>query len=142
MNAKNPKRIPYGNSDFRNIRTENYAYVDKTRFIELLANESNKNYFFIRPRKFGKSLFFSTLRYYYDVNYADQFDELFGDLYIGKNPTRERNTHAVMEFDFSGIDTSNIENFTFSFSKSVQVAFDDDEYAGVAACCNESCGGR
>ncbi|MDR1336451.1 MAG: AAA family ATPase, partial [Tannerella sp.] len=54
------KRLPYGNSDFRRIVTQNYAYVDKTRFIEKLENESNPNQFFIRPRKFGKSLFFRT----------------------------------------------------------------------------------
>ncbi|MDR1342279.1 MAG: AAA family ATPase, partial [Prevotellaceae bacterium] len=57
MEAKTPKRLPYGNSNFESIRTENYAYVDKTRFIELLENEGNKSLFFTRPRKFGKSLF-------------------------------------------------------------------------------------
>jgi hypothetical protein len=61
METKKYRRLPYGNSDFRSIRMENYAYVDKTRYIELLERESNKNQFFIRPRKFGKSLFFTTL---------------------------------------------------------------------------------
>ena len=51
------KRLPYGESNFASLRTENYAYVDKTQFIEMLENESNKRQFFIRPRKFGKSLF-------------------------------------------------------------------------------------
>ncbi|MDR1270562.1 MAG: AAA family ATPase, partial [Planctomycetaceae bacterium] len=87
MNSTQIKRLPYGTSDFRSIRTENYAYVDKTCFIETLERESNKNHFFIRPRKFGKSLFFSMLSYYYDINYADQFERLFGDLYIGQHPT-------------------------------------------------------
>ncbi|MDR1924790.1 MAG: AAA family ATPase, partial [Planctomycetaceae bacterium] len=82
MSKRKFYRLPYGNSDFRSIRTENYVYTDKTRFIELLENESNKNQFFIRPRKFGKSLFFTTLKYYYDIKYADQFEQLFGDLYI------------------------------------------------------------
>ncbi|GAP71396.1 AAA ATPase [Candidatus Symbiothrix dinenymphae] len=120
MEAKKYKRLPYGNSDFKSIRTENYAYVDKTRFIEMLEEESNKNQFFIRPRKFGKSLFFMTLSYYYDLNEAENFDKLFGDLYIGKHPTPERNTYAVMRFDFSGLDTSSEKGFVDSFSSNVQ----------------------
>ncbi|MDR3244909.1 MAG: AAA family ATPase, partial [Prevotellaceae bacterium] len=87
MTTNNYKRLPYGNSNFESLRTENYVYIDKTRFIELLENEGNKNHFFIRPRKFGKSLFFSMLSHYYDINQADRFDTLFGDLYIGKHPT-------------------------------------------------------
>ena len=55
------KQLPYGNSDFRDIIVNGYAYIDKTRFIEVLEKESNRNHFFIRPRKFGKSLFLSTL---------------------------------------------------------------------------------
>jgi hypothetical protein len=61
METKIFKRLPYGNSDFRDIVLQNYAYVDKTRFIEQLENESNRNHFFIRPRKFGKSLFLRML---------------------------------------------------------------------------------
>jgi len=85
MATKKFKQLPYGNPNFESIRTENYAYVDKTRFIELLENEANKAQFFIRPRKFGKSLFLSTLSNYYDIRKASQFEQLFGDLYIGKN---------------------------------------------------------
>jgi hypothetical protein len=120
MEAKTYKRLPYGNSDFKRIITENYAYVDKTRYIEMLEKESNPNQFFIRPRKFGKSLFFMTLFYYYDLNEADNFDDLFGNLYIGKHPTPERNSYAVMRFDFSGLDTSSEEGFKKTFSISVQ----------------------
>ncbi|GHT51682.1 hypothetical protein AGMMS49982_09780 [Bacteroidia bacterium] len=120
MEAKKCKRLPYGNSDFRRIILENYAYVDKTMYIEMLENEANSNQFFIRPRKFGKSLFFMTLSYYYDLNEAENFDKLFGDLYIGKHPTPERNTYAVMRFDFSGLDTSSEKGFVDSFSSNVQ----------------------
>jgi hypothetical protein len=119
MTTKTFKRLPYGASDFRSLRMENYAYVDKTRFIELLENETNKSQFFIRPRKFGKSLFFMTLSYYYDVNHAGQFEQLFGDLYIGKHPTPGKNRYAVMEFDFSGIDTTSEEGFKHSFLLSI-----------------------
>ncbi|MDR0610900.1 MAG: ATP-binding protein [Planctomycetaceae bacterium] len=120
MNTKIPKRLPYGNADFHSIRTENnYVYVDKTRFIELLENESNKNKIFIRPRRFGKSLFLSMLAYYYDVNYANEFEQLFGDLYIGRNPTPRKNSYVVLEFNFSGLDTASAENFRNSFFDSV-----------------------
>jgi hypothetical protein len=120
MDTEKVKKLPYGNADFQNIRDQNkYVYVDKTRFIELLEKESHKSKIFIRPRRFGKSLFLSTLVHYYDINYADKFDQLFGDLYIGKNPTPRKNSYAVMEFDFSGIDTSNAETFRTSFFNSI-----------------------
>jgi len=120
MKTKEYKRLPYGNSDFRNIRLQNYAYVDKTRFIEDLENEANRNHFFIRPRKFGKSLFFTTLQNYYDINRKDEFERLFGGLYIGSHPTPERNRFVILDFDFSGLDTSSEAAFKVSFSRQVQ----------------------
>jgi hypothetical protein len=114
------KQLPYGNSDFGKIRTGNFAYVDKTQYIEMLENESNPSHFFIRPRKFGKSLFFSMLSYYYDINQADKFEELFGDLYIGKHPTPEKNSYAILAFDFSSIDTLSEEKFIVSFSEKIR----------------------
>ncbi|GHV30787.1 hypothetical protein FACS1894177_04000 [Bacteroidia bacterium] len=115
------KRLSYGNSDFRRIILENYAYVDKTMYIEMLEKEANPNQFFIRPRKFGKSLFFMTLWYYYDLNRANEFETLFGNLYIGKHPTPERNSYAILQFDFSGLDTSSEQGFVKSFSNSVEL---------------------
>jgi hypothetical protein len=88
----------------------------------MLEKENNKNQFFIRPRKFGKSLFFTTLMYYYDLNEAENFDRLFGNLYIGKHPTPERNSYAIMKLDFSGLDTSSEEGFKKDFSSCVQSA--------------------
>jgi hypothetical protein len=120
MSTKKMKRLPYGNSNFEKLITENYAYVDKTQYIELLENEANSNQFFIRPRKFGKSLFFSILSCYYNINQADKFEQLFGELYIGRHPTPRRNSYAVMQFDFSGVDTTSEENFKVSFSDRVQ----------------------
>jgi hypothetical protein len=120
METKQPKQLPYGNTNFEKIRTENYIYIDKTRYIELLEQESNSNLFFTRPRKFGKSLFFSMLSYYYDVNQADKFEQLFGDLYIGKHPTPNHNTYLVMNLDFSGLNTSTEEHFEISLSSKVQ----------------------
>jgi hypothetical protein len=127
------KRLPYGNSNFGSVITDNYYYVDKTRFIELLENESNKYHFFIRPRKFGKSLFFSTLCHYYDLNKAADFERYFGNLYIGKQPTPRHNSYAVMPFDFSGLSTATMESFAADFSRNIEytVRFFLSEYADV-----------
>jgi hypothetical protein len=121
MSVKTFKRLPYGAQDFASIRTRNFAYVDKTRYIEMLENESNSRQFFIRPRKFGKSLFISMLSYYYDMLCADRFQELFGGLYIGDNPTPLKNSYVIMKFDFSGLDTANPDNFIKSFNEKVRL---------------------
>lgn len=97
------KRIPYGISNFASLRRSNAYYVDKTRFVEKVEN-ANFFFFFIRPRRFGKSLLLSMLEHYYDVKCKDQFEELFGGLYIGNHPTQDKNSYLVMEFDFSCIE--------------------------------------
>ena len=97
------KRLPYGMMNFPLIRHDNYYYVDKTSFIPLIE-QSDRFFFFIRPRRFGKSLTVNILQHYYDVRTQDQFDALFGDLYIGKHPTPERNSYLVLYLNFSGID--------------------------------------
>lgn len=102
------KRIPYGISNFQVLRKENYLYVDKTSYIEILDRYAPYQ-FFIRPRRFGKSLFISTLENYYDINKKDKFEELFGDLYIGKNPTEKRNKFLVWKISFAGIDAGHGE---------------------------------
>ena len=79
--AVKPLGIPYGMMNFVAIREDNYYYVDKTRFIEKIEN-SNRYFFFIRPRRFGKSLTMSMLRHYYDINTADKFERLYGDMVL------------------------------------------------------------
>lgn len=96
------KLLPYGMTNFEDIRLDNYYYVDKTSFIPLIER-SNRFFFFIRPRRFGKSLTLNVLQHYYDVRAKEKFDALFGDLYIGKHPTPERNSYLVLYLNFSGI---------------------------------------
>jgi hypothetical protein len=117
---KQAKQIPYGQTNFEKIRTNNYLYVDKTRFIEQMENESTDFHFLIRPRKFGKSLFTSVLDHYYDIRFKDRFQELFGDLYIGQHPTEKANSYFVMNFNFSGLDTDNVECFKISFTAAIK----------------------
>jgi len=87
--------MPYGVADFAGLRQENNYFVDKTAYIETL--ETVKYPVFLRPRRFGKSLFTEVLRWYYDINAADRFEELFGDLYIGKNPTKNHNSYYFQD---------------------------------------------
>lgn len=97
-------KIPYGESNFKKIITGGFVYVDKTAYIAKLET-SGSYYFLLRPRRFGKSLFVSMLEYYYDVTHQQDFDALFGKLYIGQHPTPLRNSYQVLFMDFSGIDT-------------------------------------
>ncbi|ENK0837859.1 AAA family ATPase [Clostridium botulinum] len=118
------KRIPYGISNFEVLREEDYLYVDKTSYIELLDRYAPYN-FFIRPRRFGKSLFISMLENYYDINKKDKFEELFGDLYIGKNPTKNKNRFLVWKISFAGVDAGHGEeelrkSFNFKVSSAAR----------------------
>nr|VFK26315.1 MAG: Predicted AAA-ATPase [Candidatus Kentron sp. MB]VFK35626.1 MAG: Predicted AAA-ATPase [Candidatus Kentron sp. MB] len=95
-------KFPYGISDFESLITERYHYVDRTDHIPLLE-EAGKQLLFLRPRRFGKSLLLSMLENYYDLNKADRFDALFGELAIGKDPTVEHNQYFVLKWDFSEV---------------------------------------
>ncbi len=100
------KKIPYGISDFEKLRKDGrFFYVDKTPYIAKLEELGSQYHFFLRPRRFGKSLLLSTLKYYYDIRHKDCFEELFGDTWIGKNPTAMQNSLPVLSFDFSGMQT-------------------------------------
>ena len=94
------KRIPYGMMNFVDVRKDNCYFVDKTRFIPTME-QANKFFFFIRPRRFGKSLTISMLKHYYDVLQKNKFEELYGDLYIGKYPTQERNSYLIIHLNFA-----------------------------------------
>ena len=113
------KRIPYGISNFEVLRNKGYLYVDKTHYIEILDNYAPYQ-FFIRPRRFGKSLFISMLENYYDINKKDKFEDLFKDLYIGKNPTKNKNRFLVWKISFAGINAGHgEEEFRKSFNTKV-----------------------
>ena len=124
------KKIPYGISDYRTLIEKDYYYIDKTKYIEILEDAGEPYVFFLRPRRFGKSLFTSMLEYYYDVKCKEEFNELFGNTYIGKNPTNERNKYYVLKFNFSGINTSTRENLLQGFTENVikGLEFFEDKY--------------
>ena len=103
-------KIPYGESDFHKLMTENFFYQDRTEFIEKLEKWNSNFPVFLRPRRFGKSLFISTLHHYYGLEHKDEFQKLFGHLYIGQHPTASANNYMVLRFEFSRIDTATHES--------------------------------
>ena len=111
-------KMPYGISNYEKIVNDGYYYVDKTRYIEKLENLPETSIIFLRPRKFGKTLFTSVIENYYDKNRVEKFDKLFGNRYIGKNPTKNKNRYCILRFNFSGIDTSSEEATIRGFKNS------------------------
>lgn len=139
------KLLPYGMMNFADIRLDNYYYVDKTSFIPVIE-QSDRFFFFIRPRRFGKSLTLNMLQHYYDVRARDKFDALFGDLYIGKHPTRDRNSYLVLYLNFSGI-SGELHNYRQGLDAHCNTSFDYfcDIYAeylpkGIKEVLNEKAG--
>lgn len=115
------RALPYGISDFRRIRRENYYLVDKSSFITKLE-ETASFLFLIRPRRFGKSLFLSMLRYYYDIAEKDNFQELFKGLWIAEHPTWNQGRFQVMHIDFSQIGGT-IDELTENFDGYMRMKF-------------------
>jgi Predicted AAA-ATPase/PD-(D/E)XK nuclease superfamily len=103
-------KIPYGISDFQNLIEEKYFYQDRTSFIENLEKWHSKYPVFLRPRRFGKSLFVSMLHHYYGLEHQADFQANFGNLYIGQHPSPLANSYLVLSFEFSRIDTTTQES--------------------------------
>ena len=116
------KLLPYGMMNFAVIRRDDYYYVDKTSFIPLIER-SDRFFFFIRPRRFGKSLTLNMLQHYYDVNAKDKFDALFGDLYIGQHPTKDRNSYLVLKLNFSLV-SAELHNYRKGLDDHCSIVFD------------------
>ena len=118
------RKLPTGISNYEELMRDNCIYVDKTMYIEKLENLSDKRIMFLRPRKFGKTLFTSTLENYYDILKKDKFDELFQNTYIGKNPTVNKNSYYILRFNFSGIDTNTVESTISGFKQKVELGIE------------------
>ena len=111
------KFAPYGIANFNVLRSDDFAYVDKTQFIAKLEESRTLYPFIVRPRRFGKTLFTQTLQAYYDIAAAKNFERNFAGTYIGKHKTPLANTFRVIHFDFSGIDA---DLFTEGFVANVR----------------------
>ena len=110
------KLLPYGISDFKQLRREGLYFVDKTKYLPIME-DTDHFLFLIRPRRFGKSVFLSMLRAYYDINERDNFHELFEGLWIADHPTKERGKFQILYLDFSMVSgtsdvlKTNFENY-------------------------------
>ena len=116
------KLVPYGVADFATVIEQNLYYVDKTMFIPELEKQP-RNLFFIRPRRFGKSIFLSMLYSYYDCAQSHKFQSLFGNLWIGKHPTSLQGKYQVLFLDFSQI-TGNIDKLETKFNSYLSINLD------------------
>lgn len=121
------KGLPLLTSHFPSLIERNAWYVDKTKFIPLLEIQNSPAIFFLRPRRFGKSLFLSVLDHYYGQQYVEDFDFLFGKFFVGKpeNVTPLRNRFLILKFDFSGIDTGDKALVRESFNAKIKIGFND-----------------
>ena len=116
------KLLPYGVADFATVIEQNLYYVDKTMFIPELEKQP-RNLFFIRPRRFGKSIFLSMLYSYYDCTQSHKFQSLFGNLWIGQHPTPLQGKYQVLFLDFSQI-TGNIDKLETKFNSYLSINLD------------------
>lgn len=119
---QNMKRLPYGINDFEAVIEQNQYYVDKTMYLPLLENQPS-NIIFIRPRRFGKSIFLSMLHAYYDCSKKEKFQTLFGDLWVGKHPTPLQGRYQVLHLDFSYVGGS-IDKLEENFDMYLRVKLD------------------
>lgn len=118
------RKLPNGISNYEKLVEEKRIYVDKTKYIEKMENLTDSTIMFLRPRKFGKTLFTSTLECYYDKNRTEKFDELFENTYIGKNPTPNKNRYCILRFNFSGISTETLEETIKGFKNEVATSIE------------------
>jgi hypothetical protein len=123
-NRKMMIKIAYGESNFKSLIEDGCFYQDRTHYIPVLESWGQKRFIYLRPRRFGKSLLLSILQYYYGLQYKGLFDKLFGNTYIGANPTPKVHTYMMLRFDFSGINTdteqATFRGFSFKINKSIE----------------------
>ena len=115
------RKIPYGESDYKTLIEENYIYIDKTMYIEKLEN--HKKVIYVRPRRFGKSLFTSMISYYYDIEEKENFEKLFKGMYIYNNQTKNKNAYYILNFNFSGMNISSNKT-----TEEIEKSFNDNIY--------------
>ena len=123
------KRLPIGVSDFKEIITKNYYYFDKTKFIENILDDGSKVKLFTRPRRFGKTLNISMLRYFFDVKNKEENRKLFEGLNISKSEYfSEQGNHPVISISFRNYDEENWENGFKSIKSVIKRLYGDYKF--------------
>ena len=118
-------KLPYGTSNFEKVANEDFYFVDRTPYIAQLEQLAEPYLFFLRPRRFGKSLFISMLQCYYGLEYAAHFADLFGRFAIGQQSTPKANRYLVLKLDFSHINTQTSENTYQGFLRNIKFGVKD-----------------
>ncbi|MEM6697625.1 MAG: AAA family ATPase, partial [Bacteroidota bacterium] len=113
-------KLPYGISNFETLAKDDFYFVDRTSYIEQLEQFGSRYLFFLRPRRFGKSLFISMLEHYFGIQHKEKFEQIFGQYYIGQKTTELANQFLILKFDFSQIDTATFESTYRGFLNNVK----------------------
>ena len=121
------KKIPYGICNYRKLQEEGYVYIDKTSYLERLENVGS-TLVYLRPGRFGKTLFTSMMYYYYDIKSKPLFDTLFKNTYVYQQPTEKKNSYYILKLDFSNIKTSNMNELEIEQEFNTKVAVGMKEF--------------
>ena len=120
------KKIPIAIEDFREVREQDYYYVDKTKFIEDILNDGSEVKLFCRPRRFGKTLNMSMLKYFFSIENKDENRELFNGLYIENSPMmKEQGKYPVIFISMKGISGSNFEEALRKIKNKISTLYDE-----------------
>ena len=121
------KKIPYGICNYRKLQEEGYVYIDKTSYLEKLENVGS-TLVYLRPGRFGKTLFTSMMYYYYDIKSKSLFDTLFKNTDVYQHPTEKKNKYYILKLDFSNIKTSNMTELEIEQEFNTKVAVGVKEF--------------
>ena len=123
------KKIPIGIDDFKKIRENNYYYIDKTKFIEEIGKNVGKTLLFTRPRRFGKTLNMSMLKYFFDIKNKEENKKLFQNLYIEKSDFfQEQGAYPVVYISLKGIKADTWESSFFLIKSLISSIYNEFEY--------------
>ena len=123
------KKLPIGISNFKEIIEDEYYYFDKTEFIENLFEEVSKIKLFTRPRRFGKTLNMSMIRYFFDIGNKDENRNLFENLKISENEYFEKQgTAPVISISFRNYDESSWGNGFEMIKNTISDLYDEFEF--------------
>ena len=118
------KKIPIGIEDFKMLISDDYFYIDKTKFIEEIMNDGALVKLFTRPRRFGKTLNMSMLKYFFDIRKAEKNGKLFDSLYIKKSPVfAEQGKYPVIFISLKGLIGDTLEKLIDSLKIKISKLF-------------------
>ena len=123
------KKLPIGLSDFKELIEENYYYFDKTNLIDEVIKDGSKVKLFARPRRFGKTLNMSMLKYFFDIKEAEENRKLFKDLYIEKTENfKEQGQYPVIFLSLKDLKARTWEEMERGIKNLLQEVFSEHKY--------------